>query len=184
MLSRKSLGGCCAVFLAAALLQTQALAQCGKASWYAEGSRTASGEPFRPDGLTAAHRTLPFGSRVRVQHRRTGRSVVVRINDRGPFTRGRIIDLSRGAKRVIGMGGVAPVCLTVLKRNAKAHAGNSSSQRSIVEKKKLTAGKTKKTIRRARIASRVSANRKVKQAASTKKRDIRASGWEVQSVER
>jgi rare lipoprotein A len=65
---------------------------------------------------------------VRVENRRTGRSVVVRINDRGPFIRGRIIDLSRGAKRVIGMDGLAPVCLTVLGRGAQ-YASSESRQR-------------------------------------------------------
>ncbi len=96
--------------------QTSAWAQCGTASWYHEGARTATGEHFNPDGITAAHRTLPFGTRVRVENRRTGRSVIVRINDRGPFVRGRIIDLSRGAKRVLGMDGLAPVCISVLGR--------------------------------------------------------------------
>ena len=85
--------------------------QSGGASWYGHGSRTASGERFNPGGMTAAHRSLPFGTRVKVVHRGTGRSVVVRINDRGPFVRGRIIDLSRGASRALGMGGVAQVAL-------------------------------------------------------------------------
>jgi rare lipoprotein A len=86
-------------------------AQSGGASWYGHGSRTASGERFNPGGMTAAHRSLPFGTRVKVVHKGTGRSVVVRINDRGPFTRGRIIDLSRGSARALGMGGVAQVAL-------------------------------------------------------------------------
>lgn len=85
--------------------------QGGAASWYASGRRTANGEAFRPDGMTAAHRTLPFGARVLVTNRRNGRSVVVRINDRGPFHRGRIIDLARGSARVIGMGGTTYVSL-------------------------------------------------------------------------
>lgn len=65
-------------------------------------------------GLTAAHRSLPFGTKVRVTHARTGRSVVVRINDRGPFVGGRIIDLAMGAARAIGVTGVAKVSLQVL----------------------------------------------------------------------
>ncbi|MCA1748833.1 MAG: septal ring lytic transglycosylase RlpA family protein [Parasphingopyxis sp.] len=80
----------------------------GEASYYGRelaGNRTASGEIFDPSGLTAAHRTLPMGSRVRVTHRRNGRSVVVRINDRGPFHGNRVIDLSEGAARQIGMVG-------------------------------------------------------------------------------
>ncbi len=69
---------------------------CG-ASYYATGSKTASGEPFDPDGLTAAHKTLPFDTRVRVTNTANGKSVVVRINDRGPFVSGRCLDLARGA---------------------------------------------------------------------------------------
>ena len=71
--------------------------QSGGASWYGpgfHGKRTASGERFNTHALTAAHRSLPFGSRVQVTNERTGRSVVVRINDRGPFVGGRVIDLS------------------------------------------------------------------------------------------
>jgi rare lipoprotein A len=93
----------------------------GMASWYGpgfHGRRTASGETFNSGALTAAHRYLPFGTRVRVTNVRNGRSVVVRINDRGPFTGGRVIDLSRGAAAVIGVfqSGVAPVVLEVLGR--------------------------------------------------------------------
>lgn len=90
------------------------LAQSGGASWYGSGHRTASGEHFDPNGMTAAHRSLPFGTRVRVENRRTGRSVVVRINDRGPFVHGRIIDLSRGSARALGMGGITYVSLHVM----------------------------------------------------------------------
>jgi rare lipoprotein A len=93
-----------------------AMAQCGTASWYHEGARTANGERYQPDGITAAHRSLPFGTRVQVRNQRTGRTVTVRINDRGPFIGGRIIDLSRGAHRALGMDGLAPVCLAVLSR--------------------------------------------------------------------
>jgi rare lipoprotein A len=73
------------------------------------GKATASGERLQHGALTAAHRRLPFGSTVRVTHRRNGRSVTVRINDRGPFVRGRIIDLSPAAARALGFAGVAPV---------------------------------------------------------------------------
>jgi rare lipoprotein A len=88
----------------------------GKASFYWHGSKTASGERFNPNGLTAAHRTLPFGTRVRVTDAKTRRSVVVRINDRGPFIKGRIIDVSRGAAQQLGMvgRGVAQVEVSVL----------------------------------------------------------------------
>lgn len=80
----------------------------GVASWYGAqfaGRRTASGERFDPQELTAAHRSLPFGSRVRVTHAGSGRSVVVRINDRGPFSGQRVIDLSHAAARQIGIVG-------------------------------------------------------------------------------
>lgn len=88
----------------------------GMASYYWEGQRTASGARFNPDGLTAAHRSLPFGTRVRVTNQSNGQSVVVTINDRGPFVGGRVIDLSRGAARAISMtgAGVARVSLQVL----------------------------------------------------------------------
>ncbi|MBF2007734.1 MAG: septal ring lytic transglycosylase RlpA family protein [Chlorogloeopsis fritschii C42_A2020_084] len=93
----------------------------GIASFYGydfAGNRTATGERFNPEGMTAAHRSLPFGTRVRVTNTRNGRSVVVRINDRGPFIRGRVIDLSTGAARVLGMigSGLAPVRIEVLGR--------------------------------------------------------------------
>ena len=87
------------------------------ASWYGpgfRGHRTASGEPFNTGALTAAHRFWPFGTRVRVTNRKNGRSVVVRINDRGPFAAGRVIDLSRASARAIGISGVAPVSLARL----------------------------------------------------------------------
>jgi rare lipoprotein A len=93
----------------------------GMASWYGgkfHGRKTASGERYNQGAMTAAHKTLPFGTRVRVTHARTGNSVIVRINDRGPFIRGRIIDLSRAAASQIGLTatGVAPVRVTVLGR--------------------------------------------------------------------
>jgi rare lipoprotein A len=86
----------------------------GMASWYGEpfhGRRTASGEIFNMNELTAAHKTLPFGTRVRIRHAHTGKEVTVRINDRGPFTKGRVIDLSRAAAAAIGLvqTGVGPV---------------------------------------------------------------------------
>ena len=77
----------------------------GVASYYWEGSRVASGGKYNPNGLTAAHRSLPFGTRVRVSDPKTNRSVVVTINDRGPFIRGRVLDLSTGAARAVGLTG-------------------------------------------------------------------------------
>ena len=93
-----------------------AASQCGKASWYKMGSMTASGERMNTNILAAAHRTLPFGTRVRVDNLSNGRSVIVRINDRGPFSGGRIIDVTRVAAMQLGMidSGVARVRLTAL----------------------------------------------------------------------
>jgi rare lipoprotein A len=93
-----------------------ASAQCGHASWYALHSRTASGERMNPGALTAAHRSLPFGTRVKVTNQNNGRSVVVRINDRGPFVRGRMLDLSLAAAKQLGFisSGHTSVCLAKL----------------------------------------------------------------------
>lgn len=90
----------------------------GIASYYWQGQQTASGARFNPNGLTAAHRTLPFGTRVHVTNHSNGRSVTVTINDRGPFIKGRVIDLSRGAASAIGMTGqgLARVSYTVVGR--------------------------------------------------------------------
>ena len=87
-------------------------AQSGIASIYS-GGRTANGEQAHPHRLTAAHRTLPFGTLVRVTNKRNGKSVVVRINDRGPFIRGRIIDVTPAAARVLGFSGLTQVTLSV-----------------------------------------------------------------------
>ncbi len=94
------------------------------ASWYGyagNGTQSASGERFNENAMTAAHRTLPFGTQVRVTNTNNGRSVIVRINDRGPFIRGRIIDVSAGAARVLGMisSGVAPVRVEILGKPQK-----------------------------------------------------------------
>lgn len=89
---------------------------CGKASWYQFTSRTASGERADPNSLTAAHRTLPFGTKVQVTNLRNGRTATVRINDRGPFVKGRIIDVARivAEKLDFKRAGWAPVMISVL----------------------------------------------------------------------
>src|SRR3954454_7749990 len=99
--------------------QVMAGPQTGIASVYANGdghawSKTANGERVNPGALTAAHRTLPFGTRVSVLNQRNGKRVVVRISDRGPFVRGRIIDLTPAGARAIGLSGLAPFTVTVL----------------------------------------------------------------------
>jgi rare lipoprotein A len=88
----------------------------GIASFYSQGNRTANGEKFDPNELTAAHPTLPFGTRLRVTNQATGRSVTVRVNDRGPYVPGRVVDVSYSAAQELGMvgRGVAPVKLDVV----------------------------------------------------------------------
>ena len=90
--------------------------QSGIASVYSsrEGTRTASGVRLNDGALMAAHRSLPFGTKVKVTHRKTGKSVIVTITDRGPFVRGRVIDLTPAGARALGFSGLAPVTLEVL----------------------------------------------------------------------
>jgi rare lipoprotein A len=108
MIERSCVAAC--LFIA---LVGSAHAESGIASVYGyDGQKTANGERANPSGLTAAHRTLPFGSRVTVTNKKNGRSVTVRINDRGPFIRGRIIDVTPAAARQLGFSGLAPVTLS------------------------------------------------------------------------
>jgi rare lipoprotein A len=86
------------------------------ATWYASDRRTASGQTLNPDGLTAAHHTLPFGSQLAVTNPRNGKSVTVVINDRGPFKRGITLDLARGAAHAIGMNQKQRVCISEISR--------------------------------------------------------------------
>ena len=110
------------IFTLAISVSPPALAQTGIASVYGNGdghawSKTANGGRMNPGALTAAHRTLPFGTRVNVVNKRNGKSVIVRISDRGPFVRGRIIDLTPAAARALGMSGLAPVTVSVASAN-------------------------------------------------------------------
>lgn len=100
-------------------MPVEAFAVCGAASWYGpgfHGKRTASGATFNKNSLTAAHKTLKFGTKVRVTNPRNGKSVIVTINDRGPFTKGRIVDLSEKAADIIGIKkrGVGRVCMKII----------------------------------------------------------------------
>jgi rare lipoprotein A len=116
--SLKSLLFASAFAVGVVAIPVAASAQSGIASVYAyNGGRTASGERMSNGALTAAHRTLPFGTLVRVTDARSGRSVVVRINDRGPFVRGRVIDLAPAAARALGFSGLASVTLDVVGRS-------------------------------------------------------------------
>src|SRR6516164_1504697 len=152
-----------AVLLAAVSLIgcQQAFAECGIASTYSSGTLTANGERYNHMGVSAAHKSLPFGTRVVVRNQRTGRSITVRINDRGPFVAGRIIDLSTGAKNALGMDGLAPVCLDIVSygsgsrgyQKAQAHRplieANNSSGHSVAKtgissrSARVTHGRTK-----------------------------------------
>lgn len=103
-----------------------AASQAGMASYYHDrfhGRRTASGAPYNKHRFSAAHKTLPLGTEVRVTDARSGKSVVVRINDRGPYAKGRVIDLSRAAAREIGLTrkGVTRVRLEILREPGRAH---------------------------------------------------------------
>jgi rare lipoprotein A len=97
------------------LKHAPAAGQGGVASVYSteSGSGTASGQKLNPGALTAAHRTLPFGTKVKVTNKRNGHSVVVTINDRGPFVRGRVIDVTPAAARALGFSGLTHVTLNV-----------------------------------------------------------------------
>jgi peptidoglycan lytic transglycosylase len=103
------------IAVAATLLPwATARAQSGVASHYSDLSVTASGRSYSSGAMVAAHRTLPFGTKVRVKNSRNGRSVVVTIVDRGPFVKGRIIDLSKGAASALGFSGLQHVQVAVL----------------------------------------------------------------------
>lgn len=103
-------------FVLTSSLSAQPSNQCGDASWYAIRNTTASGEMMDPGALTAAHRSLPFGTIVNVTNRDNGQELALRINDRGPFISGRIIDVSREAANQLGFrnAGVANVCVAVV----------------------------------------------------------------------
>jgi peptidoglycan lytic transglycosylase len=106
----------CAIAMMVAF-SMDAKAESGIAVVYSSSQKTtASGERLSPSALTGAHRTLPFGSRVRVINRRNGRSIIVRINDRGPYTKGRIIDLTPAAAHALGFSNLAPVTLEIVQR--------------------------------------------------------------------
>ncbi len=136
----------------------------GMASFYGydfAGRQTANGERFNPQAMTAASKTLPFGTLVRVTNRNNGRSVVVRINDRGPYVGGRVIDLSLGAASVVGMigSGVAPVDIAIIGRgsrtlvasNVRSHRAKSVQVAARVKKHshakvQIARAKVKKTV--------------------------------------
>ncbi|MGL4405302.1 MAG: septal ring lytic transglycosylase RlpA family protein [Notoacmeibacter sp.] len=93
----------CAALVLSFAAPATAASGCGTASWYALTSMTANGEMMNPAKLTAAHKSLPFGTKLKVTNPKNGKSVVVRINDRGPFIKGRVLDLSKAAAQKIGI---------------------------------------------------------------------------------
>ena len=113
-----------ALLSAAAAFPATALVQCGTASWYDEGAgkQSADGGTVDPSALAAAHRFLPFGTRVRVENLANGRATTVAINDRGPFVAGRLIDVTRAAAEQLAFvdGGVARVRITTLEAGKEA----------------------------------------------------------------
>jgi rare lipoprotein A len=175
--------------------------QLGRASWYSlPSNKTANGERMNPNELTAAHRSLPFGTKVLVENLANGRSVVVRINDRGPFIGGRIIDLSKAAAANIGMidSGTAKVRVTTAggsviaalgEATAKAKNGTASAAAAKVDvspskspRVKAAAKKspkarsvaTKASAGTTRLAKRLEAQANVKVASATKRTGVRS----------
>lgn len=125
-LVRKALTTLGTLVLLGAAVPAQANTQTGVASWYQMGHTTANGERYNPDGMTAAHRSLPFGTVVEVENLNNGRSVRLRINDRGPFVGGRIIDVSRGGARHLGLMGSGTARVKVTTISAGGGRGNGS----------------------------------------------------------
>jgi len=121
--------------------------QVGHASWYALHSRTASGEMMNPSDMTAAHRSLPFGTRVLVENLSNGHSVVVRINDRGPFVQGRIIDVSKAAASSLGMLGSGTAKVRVSSAGGVSAPKVAGLMRSAPEVKRVASrASTRKTV--------------------------------------
>ncbi len=145
------------VSTAALATRAEAYTQSGIASYYSSPQMTASGERFNPGAMTAAHKSLPMGTRVQVTHVKSGRSVIVRINDRGPFVKGRIIDLSRAAAGQLGISGagLGQVRVTVLSGGGKkgskavrtAHAKSKGKAIRVASrsKRRTVVGSRKKT---------------------------------------
>ena len=156
------------VICAALLLPDLALAdQVGHASWYALRSRTASGEIMNPSEMTAAHRSLPFGTKVLVENLSNGKSVVVRINDRGPFVAGRIIDVSKAAASSLGMLGSGTARVRVTSAGSSSVGGESRKVAGLM--KSVPAVKQVASRASARkgvaVASRAGAHRAVRVAS-------------------
>ena len=145
------------LFLFLTASAASAYTQNGIASYYWQLQKVASGGYFNPQAMTAAHKTLPFGTKVKVTHKKTGRSVVVTINDRGPYIKGRIIDLSLKAAHQLGIqnSGIAPVQIAVIgKTSLKAYAKKSAKPKSSV--KTASKGKTAKKSKPKKVAAKSS----------------------------
>lgn len=165
---------------------SHAYTQHGKASYYWQPQKLASGGNFNPQAMTAAHKTLPFGTKIRVTHTSTGRSVVVTINDRGPYIKGRIVDLSLKAATSLGIrkAGVAPVKLEVLGKGS--YKSLAKKTKSKTKPKKLAKKKDKSTKKKAtKIAAVKSTGKKNKTksvaAKSTSKKKKSQAAKNVQT---
>ena len=150
-----------------------AYANSGIASYYWEPQMTASGERFNPNAMTAAHKSLPLGSRVRVTNVRTGKSIVVRINDRGPYIRGRIIDLSSAAAGALGMrsAGLAKVRIEVLStgKSKRSFAKRKIKNRAYAQrhlKKRRAKARIARAARTGKISAFVASPKKRKRQAA------------------
>jgi rare lipoprotein A len=143
------------LFGAAALLPLNAVMadQVGSASWYALNSRTASGEQMDPSAMTAAHPSLPFGTKVLVENLSNGHSVVVRINDRGPFVAGRIIDVSKAAASSLGMLGSGTANVRVTTAGGGAIEASTEAPRGFLRVASRSANTVSASAIRKRVAS-------------------------------
>ncbi|MGI9570901.1 MAG: septal ring lytic transglycosylase RlpA family protein, partial [Desulfobulbia bacterium] len=173
-------------FVLLSSFDSEAFTQKGKASYYWQPQKLASGGYFNPQAMTAAHKTLPFGSKVRVTHTSTGRSVVVTINDRGPYIKGRIIDLSLKAATSIGMrkAGVVPVKIEVIGKSSYKSLAKKSKGKS--KKTETAAKKSNKPSKKKKIAKKKSkaSNKKTASAKSSGKKKQSQSGKTKQTVQK
>ncbi|MEL7544410.1 MAG: septal ring lytic transglycosylase RlpA family protein [Pseudomonadota bacterium] len=152
-------------------LQPAHAAQYGVASYYWQPQALASGGRFNPNAMSAAHKTLPFGTKVRVTRQSTGRSVVVTINDRGPYIAGRIIDLSRAAAQRLGMtgAGVTKVRVDVVGRGGVAHLALGGKGGQYAKGIARTSAKGTKVASKSRKPKKARGSKKARKASKGRK---------------
>jgi rare lipoprotein A len=169
---------------AAALLPLNAVmaGQVGSASWYALNSRTASGEQMDPSAMTAAHPSLPFGTKVLVENLSNGHSVVVRINDRGPFVHGRIIDVSKAAASSLGMLGSGTANVRVTATGGGASVASTEAPRGFQQVASKAANPVSASAIRKRVASAYSKARSTRNARALALASASTRGAAAQSA--